>query len=80
LAMVYVRRWLFFKRNVSLMMVKAGYATIYQQSGAEYGGILEQLKRAEQRAKAKGIGMWSQNMRKYKSPAEHKRKHLQGGE
>ncbi|KAJ1992402.1 putative endonuclease lcl3 [Dimargaris cristalligena] len=76
LGMAYVRSWLFFKTNISLKMVGAGFATIYRQHGAEYGGILPQLELAEQKARAKKRGMWAQNMRKYISPAEHKRKYL----
>ncbi|RKP39996.1 hypothetical protein BJ085DRAFT_8357, partial [Dimargaris cristalligena] len=51
LGMVYVRSWLFFKTNISLKMVGAGFATIYRQHGAEYGGILPQLELAEQKAR-----------------------------
>ncbi|KAJ1657013.1 putative endonuclease lcl3 [Dispira simplex] len=51
LGMVYVRSRLFFKVNVSLRMVEAGYATVYKQHGAEYGGILEQLQSAESLAR-----------------------------
>lgn len=41
----------FFKKNVSVEMVKAGYASIYVAKGAQYSGILEQLKAYEAKAK-----------------------------
>ncbi|KAJ1976269.1 putative endonuclease lcl3 [Dimargaris verticillata] len=78
LGMVYVRSWFGLWQNVSLKMVQAGYATVYKQHGAQYGGILEQLERAEAMAKRKKRGMWSQDLKVYVSPAEHKRKHLRG--
>ena len=38
-------------RDVSLEMVKAGWAEIYEQSGAEYGRIgLEEFKRQQAKA------------------------------
>lgn len=50
------------KRNVGLELTRAGYATLYTGSGAEYGG--ERLKRLymkiEQRARQKKLGMWSE--------------------
>lgn len=59
-ASVWVRRWLFFYRNVSLAMVKSGYATVYVGMGAEYGGIRKQLEAAEQAARERRKGMWKQ--------------------
>lgn len=50
--MAYVRRPPFFiKKNVSLEMVKAGLASIYVAKGAQYAGILDELKKYEARAK-----------------------------
>jgi endonuclease YncB( thermonuclease family) len=48
--MVYTRRWLF-PSNISLEMVKAGYATVYDKSGKEYDGMEKKLIEAEQRAR-----------------------------
>ncbi|EIE85127.1 hypothetical protein RO3G_09837 [Rhizopus delemar RA 99-880] len=51
-AMAYVRSSPFFlKKNVSLEMVKAGLASIYVAKGAQYAGILDQLKKHEDKAK-----------------------------
>ena len=36
-----------FKKNLSLAMVQAGYATLYDSIGAEYGGIKDKLIEAE---------------------------------
>lgn len=41
----------FFKKNVSAEMVKAGLASIYVAKGAQYAGMLDQLKKYESRAK-----------------------------
>lgn len=50
--MAYVRSAPFFlKKNVSLEMVKAGLASIYVAKGAQYAGILDQLKKHEDKAK-----------------------------
>lgn len=72
-ATVWVRRWFFLHKNVSLEMVKAGYATVYTGAGAEYGTAKEQLVRAEKWARRCRRGMWRQNSSEYVSPAEYKR-------
>lgn len=45
------RKWGLWKHDVSLDMVKAGFAVVYRESGAEYGGHLPKLERAEAEAK-----------------------------
>lgn len=50
-ASVYVKKFLLFRRNVSLAMVEAGLATVYRQSGGQYGGIRNQLEAAEAKAR-----------------------------
>jgi len=77
IAMAYVRRKRFKPCNVSLQMVKTGFATVYTGAGAQYGGILKELEVAETQAKRKRKGMWAQGMKRYVSPAEHKRLYLQ---
>lgn len=59
--------------NVSLEMVRAGYATIYRDMGAEYNGILKDLEAAEHRARRLKLGMWTQSMDQYQSPGDFKR-------
>ncbi|RCI01103.1 putative endonuclease lcl3 [Rhizopus azygosporus] len=72
-AMAYVRRPPFFlKKNVSLEMVKAGLASIYVAKGAQYAGILDELKKYEARAKLLRKGIWS--LKNYVSPGDHKSK------
>ena len=68
---VYYKKYWFIECNLSLEMVKAGYATVYRESNACYGGIYDELVLAEQRARSRRVGMWQQ--RKFVSPAEHKR-------
>ncbi|KAI3641287.1 hypothetical protein MIR68_000683 [Amoeboaphelidium protococcarum] len=60
-----------FRRNISLEMVKCGWAVVYRQSGAEYDGIQDALEACELRAKQKRIGLWQQ--KKVVLPHEHKR-------
>lgn len=50
-ASVYVRKFYFWRQNVSLAMIEAGFACIYRSGGAEYGGIYDKLNGAEERAK-----------------------------
>jgi endonuclease YncB( thermonuclease family) len=59
--------------NVSLEMVRAGFATIYRDTGAEYGGILKDLETSEARAKKCKTGMWAQSHTEYQSPGDFKR-------
>jgi len=76
--MVWVRKPVFwpFRKNVNLEMLKRGFATVYAQSGAEYGSIgKDKLLAIEEKAKRKKIGMWSLKGSAYQSPAEYKRKH-----
>lgn len=75
------------RTNVSLALVKAGLATVYRQSGADYGSAtffsrlltnakngLGKMERAEARAQRRKIGIWSLG-NKMESPAEYKKKH-----
>lgn len=60
-ATVYVRRFLFFRRDVGLEMVRLGLATTYEaKSGAEFGGELMEKKyrEVEAEAKKKNLGLW----------------------
>lgn len=72
-ASVWVRRLFFWWQNVSLEMVRNGYATMYTGIGAEYDGLKGKLEQLEQRARRKQLGMWQQlRTGTYVSPAEHK--------
>lgn len=53
------RRWLVWKQDVGLTMLKRGLATVYEAKfGSEFGGSEEQYREAEAKAKSKGVGMW----------------------
>jgi endonuclease YncB( thermonuclease family) len=53
------RRWLVWKQDVGLAMLKRGLATVYEAKfGSEFGGSEEAYREAETRAKAKKVGMW----------------------
>jgi len=58
-------------------MLKAGWATTYEQSAAQYGkeGKAAYVA-AEKRAKAKRRGMWKHGTT-IETPAEYKRRHAQ---
>lgn len=61
------------RKNLSLELSRAGYATLYDRSGAQYGG--ERMKRlymaAEASAKRRRIGMWA-DPKGYISPMDYK--------
>ncbi|KND00603.1 uncharacterized protein SPPG_03730 [Spizellomyces punctatus DAOM BR117] len=61
-----------FLRNVSLDMLQAGYATLYEQAGAEYDGMLLKFQKAEMKARASKKGMWGSS-EPFVSPAQHKK-------
>lgn len=55
------RRWLLFRADVGLNMIRQGLATVYEAKfGSEFGNREEQYREAETRAKKKKTGMWSQ--------------------
>lgn len=61
-------------KNVSLELTRAGYATLYEGSGAQYGS--ERMKRlymaVEDVAKRRRLGMWV-DKKNYVSPMDFKR-------
>ena len=79
---VYRPRWLFFRSDVGLNMIRTGLATVYEaKTGSEFGNKEQQYRDAEQRAKQKKIGMWQEpglvgrllgKKSTYESPREYK--------
>ncbi|OAL27647.1 hypothetical protein AYO20_09720 [Fonsecaea nubica] len=65
------------RRDVSLQMLRAGLATIYEaKSGVEFGRAKEErYRRAEWWAKTRRKGMWAANRKDYESPREYKTRH-----
>jgi endonuclease YncB( thermonuclease family) len=58
-ASAYVWRWLIWRQDVGLNMLKQGLATVYEAKVfKEFGGNEEQYRVAEERAKQQKIGMW----------------------
>lgn len=58
---VHRRRFIFFKRDVGLDMLKAGLATVYEAKyGSEFGDREEEYRAAEDAAKKRKVGMWSE--------------------
>ncbi|CAM9780817.1 unnamed protein product [Heterosigma akashiwo] len=68
--MVWYGKWPF-RKNLSDELLKKGFATIYRQGGAEYGGRLPTFEALEQEAKEKKLGIWSGE---YETPAEFKKR------
>lgn len=61
-ATVYIRRFLFFRKDIGLEMLRRGLATTYEaKTGAEFGGakMEKKYRAAEAEAKSKGKGLWS---------------------
>lgn len=65
----------FGSRNVGLELTRAGYATLYRGSGAQYGGArrLRQYMHAEEAARRARRGMWENGADKVTSPNDFKR-------
>lgn len=63
-------------RNLSLDMVRAGYATVYESSGAEYGGLRKQLVQAESRARTARVGMWCDGEAGFVPPSVYKKQRI----
>lgn len=58
---VFRRKWLFFKTDVGLEMIKKGFATVYEAKfGSEFGNKEAEYRAAEANAKARKIGMWQE--------------------
>lgn len=71
-ATVWVRKGLI-RRDVGQQMLKAGLATVYEASeGAEFGGLEEKYRQAEEKAKKKRKGMWAGDPKEYESPRDYK--------
>ncbi|PPR00271.1 hypothetical protein CVT26_009023 [Gymnopilus dilepis] len=67
--------FLFLGKDLSAEMLKAGWATVYEQAGAEYGKLgKEGYLLLEAQAKAARRGMWARGTAG-ESPAEYKRRH-----
>lgn len=73
--------WVFGRKDVSLEMLKAGKAGLYEaNSGVEFGGYEAEYRRAEEQAKRKRLGVWGRGMRGTESPREYKNRVKKKGE
>ncbi|KAI0819808.1 SNase-domain-containing protein [Trametes gibbosa] len=67
--------WLANGKDLSLEMLRAGCASVYEQTGAEYGQSgLEEFLRVQKEAQRAKRGMWKRGTQG-ESPAEYKRRH-----
>lgn len=72
-------RFLMSGKNLSLEMLRAGWATTYEQAGAEYGEWGKDVfLRLEAEAKAARRGMWKHGV-DAETPAQYKRRHANAG-
>lgn len=56
---VYKRKWMVWRTDVGLEMIRKGLATVYEAKfGSEFGGMEEVYREAEKEAKRRGVGMW----------------------
>lgn len=80
---VYRRRWLFFRSDVGLNMLKRGLATVYEAKfGSEFGDQEEKYRTAQEKAKRNKVGMWQEQglvgkllgkkKKDFESPREYK--------
>lgn len=65
------------RRDVSIQMLKAGLATVYEaKSGVEFGrGDEQKYRKAEWWAKMKRKGMWTGKNKDFESPRDYKSRH-----
>mmetsp|Transcript_31404 Transcript_31404/g.70588 ORF Transcript_31404/g.70588 Transcript_31404/m.70588 type:complete len:157 (-) Transcript_31404:237-707(-) len=71
--MAHVGRWPF-RKNLSEEVLRAGWATIYRQGGAEYGGQLARFERIEEEAKGAKVGLWASGEKSRENAAEYKKR------
>ncbi|KAK5940462.1 putative endonuclease lcl3 [Knufia obscura] len=79
-ATVYVRKGIL-RRDVGLQMLRAGLAGMYEaKSGTEFGGegFEEKYRAAEEWARKKRVGMWS-DKKTLETPREYKNRFREGG-
>lgn len=56
---VFRRKWLFFRSDIGLEMLRGGYATVYEAKfGSEFAGQEEKYRQAEDHARKGKVGMW----------------------
>lgn len=61
-ATIYLRRFLFFRQDIGLEMLRRGLATTYEaKTGVEFGGesMERKYRDAEAEARRKNLGLWS---------------------
>lgn len=61
------------ERNVSVELARAGYATVYEGSNAQFGGARKKIVKAVKTARRRRAGMWAAKG-KLETPAEFKRR------
>ncbi|PVU88619.1 hypothetical protein BB561_005758 [Smittium simulii] len=71
-AVVYIKNFWFFNRDISSEMIKAGMATIYEGRDIAYHSGLNSLVLEEMKAKSNKIGIWSQSKKNLESPRDYK--------
>lgn len=67
-------RWMHLgERNVSVELARAGYATVYEGSNAQFGDAKKKIVNAVETARRRRAGMWAAKG-KFETPAQFKRR------
>mmetsp|Transcript_48296 Transcript_48296/g.117000 ORF Transcript_48296/g.117000 Transcript_48296/m.117000 type:complete len:246 (-) Transcript_48296:11-748(-) len=61
------------RKDLSVELVRRGYATVYRGGGAAYDSKKELLEKLEAQARRRRLGLWSVDEKERVSPAEFKR-------
>lgn len=64
----------FWWKNISILLLENGLATVYIGAGAEYENLLEKFTQIEKQAKSKRKGMWSKKSNHKETPMEFKKR------
>jgi endonuclease YncB( thermonuclease family) len=67
------------RQNLSLELVKAGYAEVYRGPNAQYGGLQSRLEKAERRAVLNKLGFWADKRELTPSAFKKKMRHVETG-
>ena len=62
------------RTDLSMDLLRYGYASLYKGKGANYDGNLDQMLNEINNAKKNRLGIWSNGVENAQSPAEYKRK------
>ncbi|PVV00997.1 hypothetical protein BB560_004599 [Smittium megazygosporum] len=74
IGVVNFRSYYFFKKDLSVEMIKNGFAQVYEGQDLVFHHNINYLQTLESDAKKKGVGVWSQSKKQYESPRDYKKR------